>query len=112
VRDGSKESMHQGNSDQLLGATFFLMISPAKFGRLVALNFCEVATGLLKATSGHFPPLIGAFDTFKVIGVFADVSKILRYALRTPVSVRETGPRIDPYSLPRLVRRTVAHAKD
>jgi hypothetical protein len=66
---------HQGNSDQLLGATFFSMISPAKFGRLVALNFCEVATGLLKATSGHFPPLIGAFGTFKVIGVFADVTE-------------------------------------
>ena len=41
-------STHQERSRSLLSASFFSMISPAKFGRLGVFYFCEVGTGLLK----------------------------------------------------------------
>jgi hypothetical protein len=56
-----------------MGASFFTVLSPAKFGRLWTYCVREVALGFWKCTSVHFLPLIGAFDALKVIEVFPDV---------------------------------------
>jgi hypothetical protein len=57
-----------------MGASFFTVLSPAKFGRLWPYCVREVALGFWKCTEVHFLPLIGTFDALKVIEVFPDAS--------------------------------------
>ena len=47
---------HQERSQSLPSASFFSMISPAKFGHLGAFYFCEVGTGLLKVAKSARKP--------------------------------------------------------
>ena len=61
------------DSHPLLNASFFSVVSPAKFGHLGVFYFCEVVFGSTqKRTSSHFWPLSGTSVAFKVIGVFPD----------------------------------------
>ena len=77
--------LHQQKLHALLSTSFFSMISPAKYGCLVAFHFREVVTQLPEVHFWALPPTSITSCTLEVIEMFPDVrNKQSAHLLMTP----------------------------